>query len=439
MTNFTRITSSILALLFFLVLSCEARVPRRSSIGFVRTNGAHFVLKGSPFLFNGFNSYWLMRVAADPSERHKVSEVFQEASAARLTLCRTWAFSDGGDAALQISPGVYDEFVFQGLDFVISEARKYGIRLILSLVNNYNDFGGRPQYAQWARNAGVRINSEDDFYTHPVLKDYYKNHVRKVVTRFNTITGMTYKDDPTIMAWELINEPRCKSDYSGKIVNGWVQEMASFVKSIDKKHLLEIGMEGFYGDSMPEKKQFNPGYQVGTDFISSHLIKEIDFATIHAYTDQWLSGQNDDAQMAFMQRWITSHWQDSSIVLKKPLVLAEFGKSSKDPGYNLNARDTFMSSVYRNVYSYAKYGGTMGGSLVWQLAARGMENIDDGYSIILAQNPSTAGIISGQSHAMTTLAHLLNNGPHVQSYTSLNHGHRPLDVGYHPPGTKAFP
>lgn len=71
--------------------------------------------------------------------------------------------------------------MLQGLDFVVSEARKYGIRLILSFVNNYKDFGGRPQYAQWARNAGAQINSDDDFYTHPTLKDYYKNHIK--VTR----------------------------------------------------------------------------------------------------------------------------------------------------------------------------------------------------------------------------------------------------------------
>lgn len=63
--------------------------------------------------------------------------------------------------------------------------------------------------------------------------------------------------------------------------------MAAYVKSIDNKHLLEIGMEGFYGDTMPEKKQNNPGYQVGTDFISSNLIKDIDFATIHSYPDIW--------------------------------------------------------------------------------------------------------------------------------------------------------
>lgn len=64
--------------------------------------------------------------------------------------------------------------------------------------------------------------------------------------------------------------------------------MASYLKSIDSKHLLAIGMEGFYGDSIPDRKQYNPEeYQVGTDYIKSNLIREIDFATIHAYPDVW--------------------------------------------------------------------------------------------------------------------------------------------------------
>ncbi|XP_009621242.2 mannan endo-1,4-beta-mannosidase 1 [Nicotiana tomentosiformis] len=407
--SFTRTSCISGLLLLFLALTCEARVPRNANVGFIAVKGAHFELNGSPFLFNGFNSYWLMHVAAEPSERYKVTEVFKDASAAGLSVCRTWAFSDGGDRALQISPGIYDERVFQGLDFVISEAKKYGVRLILSFVNNWNDFGGKAQYAQWARNAGAQINSDDDFYTHPMLKSYYKNHIKNVVTRFNTITRVAYKDDPTIMAWELINEPRDQADYSGKTINAWVQEMASFVKSLDNKHLLEVGMEGFYGDSVPERKQVNPGYQVGTDFISNHLINEIDFATIHLYTDQWVSGQSDEAQLAWMQRWVTSHWEDAKTILKKPLVLAEFGKSSRGQGYSLSSRDTFMSSVYRNIYNLAKEGGTMAGSLVWQPMAQGMVNYDDGYCIVLGQNPSTAGIISGQSHAMTTLANLVHS------------------------------
>lgn len=67
----------------------------------------------------------------------------------------------------------------------------------------------------------------------------------------------------------------------------WVTEMAGYVKSIDSKHLLEIGLEGYYGESVPERKQFNPGYEVGTDFISNNQIQGVDFATIHAYPDQW--------------------------------------------------------------------------------------------------------------------------------------------------------
>ncbi|CAK9160296.1 unnamed protein product [Ilex paraguariensis] len=121
---------------------------------------------------------------------------------------------------------------------------------MLSFVNNNNDFGGRTQYVQWARNAGAQINSNDDFYTNPVLKGYYKNRVKRVITRFNTITGIAYRDDPTIMASGLMNEPRCQVDYSGRTITAWVQEMATYVKALDGKHLLEIGMEGFYGDSL---------------------------------------------------------------------------------------------------------------------------------------------------------------------------------------------
>ena len=55
----------------------------------------------------------MMNVAAQPSQRYKISNVFRTAAATGLTVCRTWAFSDEGYQALQISPGVYSEHVFQ--------------------------------------------------------------------------------------------------------------------------------------------------------------------------------------------------------------------------------------------------------------------------------------------------------------------------------------
>jgi mannan endo-1,4-beta-mannosidase len=64
------------------------------------------------------------------------------------------------------------------LDFVLAEGRKYGIKVILSLVNNYDNFGGKKQYVEWARSQGQSINSEDDFFTNSVVKGYYKNHIK---------------------------------------------------------------------------------------------------------------------------------------------------------------------------------------------------------------------------------------------------------------------
>lgn len=101
----------VVGVLITLTLVCQARV--HSHRGFVRTEGTRFVLHGSYFAINGFNSYWMMHVAAEPTERYKVSKTFREAAGAGLSVCRTWAFSDSGDRALQISPGVYHERVFQ--------------------------------------------------------------------------------------------------------------------------------------------------------------------------------------------------------------------------------------------------------------------------------------------------------------------------------------
>ncbi|KAI3444959.1 hypothetical protein Pfo_001624 [Paulownia fortunei] len=378
----------------------EARSARDS---FVETRGSQFVMNGKPFYFNGFNAYWLMYMASDPSTRDKVTDTFGQASKYGMNVARTWAFSDGGYRALQTSPGLYNEDMFKGLDFVVSEAKKYGIYLILSLVNNWEGFGGKRQYVQWARDQGQYLNNDDDFFTNPTLKGYYKNHVKAVLTRVNSITGVAYKDDPTILGWELMNEPRCQSDLSGKAIQDWVAEMSAHVKSIDKNHLVEVGMEGFYGESMPEKKKINPGYEVGTDFISNNRIPEVDFATIHLYPDQWVPGSNDEVQAEFVEKWIHAHIDDSKSILGKPLLVTEFGKSSRSGGYNVGARDRYFGSIFNSVYSCARSGGPCGGALFWQVMAQGMENWSDGYEVVLEQSPSTAAVVYQQSRRISSL------------------------------------
>ncbi|WJX13454.1 mannan endo-1,4-beta-mannosidase [Trifolium repens] len=398
----------ILVLTYFLVSlvivqhgNCQ-RQRVNVGTGFVQRNGTHFILNGKQHYVNGFNAYWLMMLASDPSTKFKVTSTFQQASQHGLNVGRTWAYNDGGDNALQISPGSYDENVFRALDFVISEARKYGVKLILGFVNNWSDLGGKPKYVEWARERGHNVKSEDDFFTHPVVKQYYKNHVKVVLTRKNTINGMLYKDDPTIFAWELMNEPRYENDTSGKLIQNWVGEMAAYVKSIDNNHLLEIGLEGYYGETMPQKKQFNPNtYQTGTDFISNNQIPQIDFATIHLYPDQWLiNSSTKSVKNAFVDKWIESHIQDSNTILGKPIIIAEFGKSSNSSGYSIAKRNSYFSKIYKAISKSANSGGSCAGGIFWQLLSQGMDNYGDGFQVILEDSPSTARVIKHQSMKM---------------------------------------
>ncbi|GMN35571.1 hypothetical protein TIFTF001_005379 [Ficus carica] len=251
--------------------------------GFVKTRGVQLVLNGYPFYANGFNAYWLMYMASDPSQRDKT-----------------------------------------------------------------------------------------------------------ILTRTNTLTGVAYKDEPAIMAWELMNEPRCPSDPSGNTIQAWITEMASYVKSIDGNHLLEAGLEGFYG---PSKPQTNSNFLVGTDFISNNQIPGIDFATVHSYPDQWLSGSSSESQLAFLRSWLNDHIQDAQNILKKPVLFAEFGKSGAQ-------RDELFNTVYSAIYSSASAGGSAVGGLFWQLLSQGMDSFRDGYEVVLSDSTSTVALISQESQKL---------------------------------------
>ncbi|KAH0982230.1 hypothetical protein GBA52_009407 [Prunus armeniaca] len=401
------VLSTLLVFIFIQHGDCKGEANHASNGGaFARTEGTRFVMNGRPFYINGFNAYWMMYMASDPSSRAKVTSAFQQASRYGMNVARTWAFNDGSgtDRPLQPSPGSYNEDTFKGLDFVISEAKKFGVHVILSFVNNFSDFGGRKQYVQWARDRGQPISSDDDFYSNAVIKGYYKDHIKTVLTRINSITRVAYKDDPTIFAWELINEPRCQADVSGALLQQWVTEMAAHVKSVDSEHLLEIGLEGFYGETTPDKKQYNPGdLEFGSDFIATNLLPQIDFATVHIYADQWLSGESEEAQAGFVDRWVQAHIQDCNTVVKKPLLVAEFGKSYKLPGYVLQKRDAYFGKIYSDIFSSASRGGSCVGGLFWQLMAPNMDTFRDGYEVVLEQSPTTATVIAQQSRKLNGL------------------------------------
>uniref|UniRef100_A0ACD5VI16 Uncharacterized protein n=1 Tax=Avena sativa TaxID=4498 RepID=A0ACD5VI16_AVESA len=382
--------------------------PQDASLPFVERRGVQLFLEGRPFYINGWNSYWLMDQSVEPSSRHRVTRMFRSAVGMGLTVCRTWAFNDGDYNALQVTPGHFDERVFEALDRVVVEARQHGVRLILSLANNLEAFGGKTQYVKWAWDEGVGLTSSNDsFFFDPAIRDYFKVYLKALLTRTNHLTGVQYKDDPTILAWELMNEPRCITDPSGNTLQRWIEEMAAYVKSIDRRHLLTVGTEGFYGPtSAPDKLSVNPGHwfnNYGLDFIRNSKISDIDFASVHLYPDNWLHSANLEEKLKFVTQWVSSHFEDGDKELHKPVLLAEFGLSHLVKGFDQSHRDAFYKAVYDIAHESAKKGRAGAGAMVWQLAAEGMEEYMDAFAIVPSERPSMQRLLREQSCRLAAL------------------------------------
>ena len=191
----------------------------RASDGFVQRAGPHLRVDGRTVRLAGTNNYYLHYKS--PAMRDAVLE---RAAAQGFDVVRTWGWFDVGnrDGSGGLQPK-QDGTSFQywdpntqapayedgpdgleKLDGVIAKAGEEGLRLIIPFTNNWDAFGGMDQYVRWAGQ-----DHHDDFYTDPRIRGWYKDWVSHVLNRVNTVTGVAYKDDPTIMTWELANEPRC--------------------------------------------------------------------------------------------------------------------------------------------------------------------------------------------------------------------------------------
>jgi mannan endo-1,4-beta-mannosidase len=393
-----RVKTALLAVLggCLLVLASSPHSSAHN-IGTVTRDGPHFTLNGQPFYYAGLNNYYQMVFAAEPDLRPYVDEVQREARDLGLTVMRTWAFNDGASQwnALQTAPGVYDEHVFRGLDYVLARADSLGLRLILPLVNNWDDYGGMNQYVEWSPAAEYH----DDFYTDTDCRLWYRNHVATVLNRVNTFNGRIYREDPTVFAWELANEPRCNADPSGATLRAWIAEMSAYAKSIDATHMVTTGSEGFYGAAGPNHNPVSWMRWEGVDFIAQHQVATIDFACAHVYPESW--GLNYAQSIA----WVRDHIDDATALLGKPVILEEFGKQRP-----ATTRDAYFQGWYDAVYQGASAGKAAGGSNFWILYHDAYPDYD-GYGIYDPADGSTLAIIAAEAARMQALVPPSNVAP----------------------------
>jgi mannan endo-1,4-beta-mannosidase len=217
---------------------------------------------------------------------------------------RTWAFIERDDEGLT------------RLDRAIYLAGQREIRLILTLENYWGDFGGVPDYAN-----RFGLSSVTEFYGHPLCRAAYREWVEQIATRMNAFTGNRYCDEPAILAWELMNEPRCPNVNNGEeVLLNWIDEMSRMVRSIAPRQLVAAGDEGFFCWPRPESWLYDGSQGVNCDAILT--LDAIDFGTYHLYTDHGWMNDNDPA--AFGRRWIRQH-SEAGQRANKPMLLEEFG------------------------------------------------------------------------------------------------------------------
>jgi mannan endo-1,4-beta-mannosidase len=257
---------------------------------FVERRGGSLWLGDQPFRFVLVNAYYLQEEAAR-GRLDVVDETLAAAGAMGAKAVRAWAFNDDPnkhDTGIQRGPSVYSQRGLDGIARMIERARAHGIRLILPLVNYWNAYGGARQWLLWH---GVADAVEGDvrFFTDERVRAHYASHVARMVA--------PYRDEPTVLAWELMNEPR-------GVPADWVRFAARAVKAAAPNHLVGVGDEG--------------------EEWSSGLLdcEELDLASCHFYPHKYGHPRGSEAEAGVA--WIEEHARLAAAA-GKPLVVGEFG------------------------------------------------------------------------------------------------------------------
>ena len=297
---------------------------------FIRAKGTDFYDGSRIFRYVGTNNYIMRKYYLDKTDgdknRHIIDDIFKAAEDVGFKVIRVGSNGEVFDDAsankddithdFRIGPDKFNEIAYKSIDYVLDSARRHNIRVILHFTDNWEYYGGVNVYAKWA---GV---SKNDFWTNDKCRAYYKQTVDAFVKRKNTINGTLYKNDPTIFCYDLMNEPRNEADPTGKVMDSWVAEMSSYIKSIDTNHMVTTGMEGFF-------LQEDGTHYSGTDFISVNEIPTIDFCTFHIYP----AGQYTHYSPGTTKWTIENFIKQGHDVVKKPVVMEEYGIPNDNDEY----------------------------------------------------------------------------------------------------------
>lgn len=355
----------------------------------ITQQGVQLIKNGKPYHYIGTNMWYasVLGSTGKGGDRERLCRELDYLKSIGVTNLRILSGPDAGsDLAnpakpyLQSAPGVLNDTILRGLDFVIAELEKRDMDAVIYLNNAWDWSGGYGFYLKEcgygdSPNTNVPggyseyVNYCANFSREPKAIEMYYHYIKSIVSRKNSITGRSYKDEPAIMAWQLCNEPRpFAKENKGRFAE-WISGAASLIKSIDPNHLVSTGSEGYIG------------CEVDMELCREiHADKNIDYLTIHIWPVNWgwapRSNPDSGIDNACIEsgKYIAEHIELAK-QLDKPLVIEEFGYSRKDniSGTDIptDSRDIFYRYIFEQVKESAASGGVLAGCNFWGWSGSG--------------------------------------------------------------------
>lgn len=222
---------------------------------FVTVKGTHFYLHDRPYYFAGTNLWYgaYLGAPAPIGDRERLGKELDALKALGVTNLRVLAMSEASDLkravrpAIMTKPGQFDEALLTGLDYLLAEMAKRDMKAVLYLNNFWQWSGGMAQYVSWftgkpavdpdvAGDWNGFMDYSAEFYRLERAQELYRDVIGTLVNRKNSVTGKSYRDDPTIMSWQLANEPRPGSDQNGQRNSEawirWIDDTSKYIQQI---------------------------------------------------------------------------------------------------------------------------------------------------------------------------------------------------------------
>ena len=397
------ITIKIKNLLIFCLVGCGLAAAitachQTEPSPFVTVVDGHFERNGKPYYYVGTN-FWYGAILGSVGQGGNRERLCRELDAMKqvgIDNLRILVGSDGErgvttkvEPTLQLAPGVYNDTILAGLDFLLMEMGKRQMVAVLFLNNSWEWSGGYGYYLEQAgcgkaprpNEAGYEAFMQfvSQYATNQKAHELFCDYVRFIISRTNRYTGKKYVDDPAIMSWQIGNEPRAFSQEALPAFEQWLGEAAALIRSLDKNHLISIGSEGAWGC----EGDYDCWQRISAD-------KNIDYCNVHLWPYNWgwtkapatsesarATTPEASASVTFnplqnacknSKEYIDRHLAICQ-QLHKPLVMEEFGYPrdglSFEPGSPTTGRDGYYRYIFQLVGDNMQQGGAFAGCNFW--------------------------------------------------------------------------